>query len=155
MRTKKNSWAAWAGLVGAYLATGAIAAEPESASKASIPSTAAWAGLFDVAGKLPSLSGLIRPEKMGVLTDNQVRVHDNEPKLLSDNDAELNLLSGNVVHLLSDLHFLSGISINVQVNVPSGDSKAPSAEASQRHGKSKARQAGKHGAARKPKRARP
>jgi hypothetical protein len=60
----------------------------------------------------PSLSGLIQPEKMGMLTDNQ----DN----LSDNRVEVDLFSDNQVQILSDFQFLSGISVNVTINLSDG-----------------------------------
>jgi hypothetical protein len=61
----------------------------------------------------PSLSGLIQPGEMGVLTDNQ----DN----FSDNKVQLDLLSNNEVKILSDLQILSGISVNITISLGDGD----------------------------------
>lgn len=55
----------------------------------------------------PSLSGLIQPEEMGMLTDNQNN--------LSDNEMELELLSNNDVDILSNIQIFSGISITVTI----------------------------------------
>lgn len=73
---------------------------------------------------MPNLSGLITPEKMGLLTDNQCKIRDNEAHLLSDNEADVALLSGNEVRILSDVNLLSGFTINVHIIIHDRDPKA-------------------------------
>jgi hypothetical protein len=63
--------------------------------------------------KFPSLSGLIQPEEMGVLTGNRDNLHDNK--------MQLGLLSDNQVKVLSDLQILSGISVHVTIRIDDGD----------------------------------
>ena len=93
------------------------------------PESVGLSRLLDVVSKssLPSLSGLIQPEKMGVLTDNQCRIKDNQPHLLSDNEA--------TVKLMSDIHVLSGITVNLHVHVTI--ERETSGKAKNDHGKRK------------------
>jgi hypothetical protein len=88
------------------------------------------AGLLDAVGKFPmrSLSGLISPEKMGILTDNQCKIRDNETHLLSDNESEIALLSDNDVRLLSGVRLFSGLTINVHLTIDRGEGKATKAK---------------------------
>jgi hypothetical protein len=74
----------------------------------------ALSGLLDLFGStgLPSLSGLIQPEKMGVLTDN--------PLTVRDNSVETQLLSGNETKVMSDIRILSGITVNIHVHIAPG-----------------------------------
>ncbi len=65
---------------------------------------------------------------MGVLTDNECRIEDNQPHLLSDNQADRDFLSGNQVNVLSGLHLLSDITVTVQVTVGDSDRKAAKAK---------------------------
>jgi hypothetical protein len=106
-----------------FLAGAAGAAEGEPAKTDGAPKAGGLSSLLDALGDLqiPSLSGLIQPERMGVLTDNQCRVTDNQPHLLADNKADRDFLSSNQVHVLSGLHLLSDISVTVQVTVRHGD----------------------------------
>ncbi|MCH5376845.1 MAG: hypothetical protein JJ992_22995 [Planctomycetes bacterium] len=94
----------------------AFAGEPKENAGAS--STSGLAQLLDLVGSksFPSLSGLIQPERMGLLTDNECQMKDNE--------ADLDLLSGNNVSVLSNLHILSGITVTVNIHVD-GNGKGP------------------------------
>ncbi len=85
------------------------------------------------------------------MTDNQCRVQDNQTQLLSDNETDVNLLSGNVAHILSGIHVLSGISVDVQITIGGNDGQAPGPKAKKGHGKNKSRKTDKRTAARKPK----
>ena len=155
MRTEPSTLWRIAGVGLVLLATGAVAAENESAAKDGEPKTKGLAGLFEGAGKLqmPSLAGLIKPEKMGLLADNQcqVQVKDNAPKLLSDNQPEMNLLSGNEASFLSRIHILSDLSVNVHITIHRGDAQAADHKAQAGHPKHKSRKAAKPKTARKPK----
>ena len=128
-----------AGLTLLLLAGAATAAETKSTTQAGQPGAAAWADLVRVVGQLPmpNLSGLIKPEKMGVLTDNQCRVQDNKTKLLSDNQTDVDLLSG--------LHILSDISVDVHITVTYGDRRPPAEKAKKSKGKKKSPPSRKHG----------
>ncbi len=53
---------------------------------------------------------------MGILTDN--------PCQIKDNDVEAELMSGNQTRILSGIHILSGISVEVHVTVQSGNDGA-------------------------------
>jgi hypothetical protein len=59
----------------------------------------------------PNLSGLIQPEKMGVLSDNPLTVQDNPV------DFDVNVLSGNQTNVLSGIRILSGITVNVEIHI--------------------------------------
>jgi len=112
------------------LYAGAVAAADKKTDAAEIRQEAnGLTGMLHAVGKpvIPNLTGLIQPGKMGMLTDNQCRITDNAPHLLSDNEADLELLSdnnaeilsgnevpvlsGNTLELLSRLRLLSGIKI--------------------------------------------
>ena len=142
MRIGQVSVCLSAGLVWALLASGATAAETESAAKDGGPKKGGMGGLLDVVGKLPapSLSGLIKPDKMGLLTDNQCRIQDNESHLLSDNQSEVNLLSGNQTKILSGIRILSDWSVDVHITVYNGDSKAASVKPKNANHQSKSHQ---------------
>jgi hypothetical protein len=107
---------------------GAAAGEP--AKSAGEPKAGGLSSLLGALGEvqIPSLSGLIQPERMGVLTDNECRIEDNQPHLLSDNRADRDFLSGNQINVLSGLHLLSDITVTVQVTVGDGDRKASKAK---------------------------
>jgi hypothetical protein len=117
--------------VGVFLLVGGVwAAESEPAKATGEPKAGGLSSLLGALGEvqIPSLSGLIQPERMGVLTDNQCRVEDNQPHLLSDNKADRDFLSGNQVNILSGLHLLSDITVTVQVTVGASDRKAAKAK---------------------------
>ncbi len=101
------------------LACGTHAAEGAATSKETPKKPAAFGALLNTLADfpLPSLAGLIQPEKMGVLTDNQCRISDSEAHRLSDNRAGRDQLSGNSANLLSNLHLLSDIAVNVHVTI--------------------------------------
>ena len=86
---------------------------------------------FGGSSTFPGLSGLIRPEKMGILTDNPFQV--------KENDIDMDLMSGNQTQLLSGIHFLSDISVNVHVTVQVGGAEVskdrPKKADAQRHAK--------------------
>jgi hypothetical protein len=67
--------------------------------------------------QMPSLAGLIQPEKMGLLTDNRCTVRDNETHVLSDLEADVDLLTDNEADVISGLSILSGISVDVQITI--------------------------------------
>jgi hypothetical protein len=117
------------------------AADDETATKDAKPEAAGVSSLLGMFSKssLPSLEGLIKPDKMGVLTDNQCRVTDNEPHLLSGNKA--------TVKLASDNQILSGITVNVHISVGANGRK--SAQADKGNEKRKADKARKHKSSRK------
>ena len=144
MRTRRSVWVtlAVAGLV--LLACTVTVADDQSTTRTAKPEAAGISGLLDLFGKssLPSLSGLIKPEKMGVLTDNQCRIKDNEPHLLSDNEA--------TVKLASDIQVLSGITVNVHISVQAGRGKT--AEAKKGNEKRKSRRARRRKSSQKTKR---
>ena len=117
-------------LLAIALFAGAAAAADQKADAAEIrPKANGLTSVLHAVGKpvMPNLAGLIQPEKIGMLTDNQCRIADNAPHLLSDNEAdvellsdnnaeilsgnEVPLLSGNTVELLSRIRLLSGIKV--------------------------------------------
>jgi hypothetical protein len=130
MSTRRDSLLAVAGMSLILLASGASAAEGETPTAAGEPKAGGLASLLGALSEvqIPSLSGLIQPERMGVLTDNECRIEDNQPHLLSDNQADRDFLSGNQVNILSGLHLLSDITVTVQVTVGDGDRKAAKAK---------------------------
>ena len=154
MRTKQLVWLTLTGLTLALLAGPAAAAENPPAVKHGDPGAAAWADLLHVVGKLPmsSLSGLVVPEKVGLLTDNQCHLHDNEAHVLSDNEADVELLSGNQTTILSGIRILSGLSLEVNITINTGADKPPAAKPKKAHRKRKPRKPRKHKAAAKSKR---
>jgi len=119
---------------------------------------------------MPNLEGLIKPEKMGVLTDNQMNVTDNMPQLLANNEVEVEpfsenqaptannnaAMSGNRaelfsrINLLSNLKFLSNIEIELEINVKKSGNKGVDAKA--KKGKGKKKKVGKAGAKKSKKR---
>jgi hypothetical protein len=113
--------------VGFVLLTGAPSLGADDPVKESAPAKLdGFINLIRAVGglEIPDLTGLISPENMGVLSDNQSRIRDNEVTALSGNEAEITCLSGNQVSILSDVHLFSGITVNVQVTVHDGDAKA-------------------------------
>lgn len=95
--------------------------------------------------QIPDLSGLIQPEKMGMLTDNTAIARDNQAHVLSDNQTETSLLSGNRPKLLSGIRLFSGITINVHISIHE-DASPPKAKKtdSRRNGKkAKSRKTGR------------
>jgi hypothetical protein len=142
MRKKLNLLPSLAGIGLLVVASGALAADAPSAPASG---EAKLGGLPQLLGALkdiqiPSLTGLIQPEKMGVLTDNACRIADNEAQLLSDNEAQLmsentaqlmsdnkadrDFQSGNSLDVLSNIRLLSDITVTVQVTVQQGEAKA-------------------------------
>ena len=138
MRTRRILLLSLVGMGLVLLAGGAWAAEGEPAKAAREPRAGGLSSLLGALGELqiPSLSGLIQPERMGVLTDNQCRITDNQPHLLSDNEADRDFLSGNQVNILSGLHLLSDITVTVQITVQDSDSKAAKPKKAERNHKS-------------------
>jgi hypothetical protein len=67
------------------------AAADKSSSVDKNPKTGSLSAVLGVPN-MPSLSGLIRPEKMGLLTDNKLTAKDNEAHLLSDNETDVDIL---------------------------------------------------------------
>jgi hypothetical protein len=113
----------------AALAVGA----DQAATPAAVETKASGlSGVLDALSGLPmpSLAGLIKPEKMGLLADNQCKVSNNKTHLLSDNEANVDLLAENEIHVLSDIRLLSGITINVRITVHDPDGRASKAKKS-------------------------
>jgi hypothetical protein len=86
--------------------------------------------------QMPSLSGLIRPEKMGLLADNKLTASDNEAHLLSGNEADVDILSDNTVNILSGVRLLSGVTVKVQISIHR-DQKKPKAKKRRAKGNSR------------------
>ena len=97
------------------LSSGVALADDASATGSATAQANPLAGLFDLLGStaIPSLSGLIQPEKMGVLSDN--------PLTVEDNPIDVELLSGNETNFLSGIRILSGITVNVEIHVHHGE----------------------------------
>ena len=106
------------GLAAAWLAAGTVSAGEPAKAKVGESQAGGLADLLEIIGKptFPSLSGLIRPEKMGILTDNPCQIRENE--------VEAELMSGNQTRILSGIHILSGITVDVHVTVRSGSDGA-------------------------------
>jgi hypothetical protein len=137
-------------LLVAVSAGATFAADDQTPAQAVQPRPSGLSALLGAVSKsqMPSLSGLIQPEKMGLLTDNECDVEDNQVHLLSDNDGDVNSLSNNKISFLPRLSILSGITVNVQIKI-SGDGKKPKAKQAKIAGKSRKK---KHAKGRKPKR---
>jgi hypothetical protein len=99
------------------------AAADKSSSVDKNPKTGSLSAVLGVPN-MPSLSGLIRPEKMGLLTDNKLTAKDNEAHLLSDNETDVDILSHNVVEILSGIEVFSGLTVNVRISVHRDHKKA-------------------------------
>ena len=110
----------------------AVALLPAGTASAGEPATAqgggqkagGFADILELISKptFPSLSGLIRPEKMGALTDNTCQIRDNH--------IEPELMSGNKTEVLSGIRILSGISVDVRITIRSDDDEgAPKVKA--------------------------
>ena len=136
-----------------------IAAEPAAETKEAPPKASTLGALFG-GRAMPSLSGLIKPEKMGLLTDNQIQ--GNAPHLLSDNEAEIasenEMFSSNLIASPIQLQLLSGfklfsdlVNIDVNINVSNSGNEGVAAPnvASKAKGKKKSRKGGKKKAGRK------
>lgn len=126
MPSKQDLLRTLTGIALAILASGVFAADAPSASAGrEMP----LGGLPQLLGALkdipiPSLSGLIQPEKMGLLTDNTCRVSDNQPRLMSDNSAGRDFQSGNSLDVLSNYRLLSDITVTVEIHVHQGEAQA-------------------------------
>jgi hypothetical protein len=133
------SWLRVAGLTVVLFVGGTVSAADKSATKDRKPETGGLADIVEVLGQLRALdlSGLIKPQEMELLTDNQCRIKDNEAHLFSGNEAEIELLSGNKANLLSGIRILSDFSVDIHVNIQTSDSKTPSVKAKKRNGKRK------------------
>lgn len=70
--------------------------------------------------RIPDLTGLIQPEEMGI-SDNKSSIRDNQTHVLSDNETDVGLLSGNRLQFFSCIRILSGITVHVHVSVQNGD----------------------------------
>jgi hypothetical protein len=125
----------------ALSAGGTLAADDNPSAQAKQPRLGGLSAMLDAVGKaqMPSLSGLIQPEKMGLLTDNECEVEDNEVHLLSDNEGDVEALSNNEIKVLPRIRILSGITVNVQLNFPGDGKKAKTknAKGNQKSGKAK------------------
>jgi hypothetical protein len=113
----------------ALLAPSDVTAADQTPSPGKSSETSGLAALLGAVGasQVPSLSGLIRPEKMGLLTDNKCTAKGNKVHLLSDNEADVDLLSDNKTKLRSDIRILSGLTVHIQITIPA-DGKNPKAE---------------------------
>jgi hypothetical protein len=142
------------GLVGLAAELATAGDEPAKESRES--NDHGLSGLISIVGRLPmlNLSGLIRPEKMGLLTDNQCRIRDNEAHLLSDNETVGDFLSGNKVSILSGVRLFSGFTINVNFTIHGRDTKAPKTKPKRGDGRRGSKKSKRHRTARKTKRSR-
>lgn len=131
MKTRPCFWLPLTGLLVALLAGRAAAADAPAPAPASESGAAGWADLLRVVGQLPipSLTGLIQPEKMGLLTDNET---------------DMNLLSGNETNVLSGIHILSDLSIDVHITIGTGDHQATPGKAKRDAERRRAPKARKH-----------
>lgn len=117
------------GLVLVVFARAAIAAEGKSPPKDDKASAAALADLLAIVTKLPmpNLSVLLPPKKLGLLSDNESTIKDNQANLLSGNKTDVDTLSGNNIKTLSDIRILSNLSLQVNINIYGGDGPSPAA----------------------------
>jgi hypothetical protein len=101
------------------LSGGVASAEDASATGSAAAKPSPLAGWVDLLGStaIPSLSGLIQPENMGLLSDN--------PLTVEDNPIDVELLSGNETNFLSGIRILSGITVNVEIHVHDGERAKP------------------------------
>lgn len=126
MPSKQDLLRTLTGIALAILASGVFAADaPSAPAGGEMP----LGGLPQLLGALkdipiPSLNGLIQPEKMGLLTDNTCRVSDNQPRLMSENRAGRDFQSGNSLDVLSNYRLLSDITVTVEVHVHQADAQA-------------------------------
>jgi hypothetical protein len=123
-----------------FFSAGIVRADDPTPGGSATAKPSPLSGLLDLLGStaIPSLSGLIQPEKMGVLTDN--------PLTVRDNPVEVELLSGNETNFLSGNRFLSGITVNVQIHIhpsprPRGEGRADRSDRKQKPEKPPARKA--------------
>ena len=125
----------------ALSASGTLAADEEPSAQTKQPRASGLSAMLNAVGKspMPSLSGLIQPEKMGLLTDNECEVEDNEVHLLSDNEGDVAALSNNKINVRPRIRILSGITVNVQIKIPGdgNERKAKKAKGSQKARKKK------------------
>jgi hypothetical protein len=128
MKNPSKYWLLSALVVLTSLPCGAALGEDAAAPGSSPARPSPLSGLLDLLGStgLPSLSGLIQPERMGVLSDN--------PLTVRDNPVDVDLLSGNETNVLSGIKILSGITVHVEIHVYQGERprSARRAERSQR-----------------------
>jgi hypothetical protein len=114
MTTRLKFWLPMTAATLILLASRTAQAQDAPATAPAPAKSTAWSSIFDLLGSnaLPSLAGLIQPEKMGVLTDN--------PLTVRDNSVETQLLSGNETKVMSDIRILSGITVNIHVHIAPG-----------------------------------
>jgi hypothetical protein len=126
------------------LASRAALAQDAPATAAAPVQSNPLAGVFDLLGSnaLPSLAGLIQPEKMGVLTDNPCTVRENE--------ADIDLLSGNEMNVLSGNHLFSGITVHIEIHVDRGERSAAERQADKANREKKAAKTSKRKTDRRP-----
>ena len=123
MRTRRTSLLLMLSLGLALLGQRNAVAADKSSSVDKNPKTGSLSAVLGVPN-MPSLSGLIRPEKMGVLTDNKFTAKDNEAHLLSDNETDVDILSDNVLEILSGIEVFSGLTVKVKISVHRDHKKA-------------------------------
>lgn len=126
-----------AALVLAWLPLGTASAAEPATAQGGERKTSGLAEILDLISKpgFPSLSGLIQPEKMGVLTDNTCQIRDNE--------VEPQVLSENKVQVLSGIRILSGITVDVRITIRGGEG-APKAKAHKADGRQRAKKSKKN-----------
>ncbi len=157
----------------ALFAGAAAAADQQADAAESRPKASGVTRMLHAVGKpaMPNLAGLIKPEKMGVLTDNQCRITDNAPHLLADNETEVELLSGNRaeilsgnevpllsgntaelwsrIRLLSGIKVFSDIQVDVHINVQNSGNRGADRKAKRSAGEKKSRKRHNNKAGRK------
>jgi len=126
------------------LASRAASAQDATATATASAPSSPLSGLFDLLGSnaLPSLAGLIQPEKMGVLTDN--------PCTIRENEADIDLLSGNEMNVLSGNHLFSGITVQIEIHVGRGERSAAERQADKANREKKAAKTSKRKSDRRP-----
>ena len=130
MRTRFVSLLRLSALVAVLFAGGSVLAADDPGKE---PGKSKIDGLLGLIGavnglEIPDLAGLIQPEKMGMLTDNQSSIRGNEARFFSDNEGEFALLSGNHFKILSGIRLFSGITVHVDVSVHAGNAKRSKAK---------------------------
>jgi hypothetical protein len=115
MAAKHLFWLTLTGLAMTLSPAGPASAGEPATAPGGEQKAGGFADILELISKptFPSLSGLIRPEKMGVLTDNTCQIRDNQ--------IEPELMSGNKTEVLSGIRILSGISVDVRVTIRSDD----------------------------------
>jgi len=106
-----------------FLVAAAAAADPPPDGAETQPKANGLTSILHAVGKpvMPDLTGLIKPEKMGMLTDNQCRISDN------------------ALHLLSGIKVFSDIKLDIHIHVQNSGNRGVDLKAKKPAGKKKPR----------------